>query len=86
MSKKSPFGNYTVEQVFASEAVTYIVQMDYGLFVANGKWIFDKKSASRYYNKILKELVGQIHGNDERQKRSAKRTLLSLKIVPLRVH
>lgn len=84
--EKSPFINYTVEEVLASEAVTYVIQVGSDIFNVNGRWVFNKKSAAIYYNKILRQLLDEMANGTDKQKRNAKRVFLSFKILPLRIH
>lgn len=86
MAKKSPFGVYTPEEVFASEAVSYVIVAGSDLFEAKGKWVFDKKGAARHYNKILNELMYQIQVGTKKEKVNAHRVLRNLRIEPLRLH
>lgn len=86
MSKNNPFVGYTVEEIFASEAVTYVIQMGLDVFHVKGKFVFNKKSAVTYYNKILNESVFQLSNGDKRQKANARLILSTLKIMPLRIH
>ena len=84
--EKNPFVSYTIEEIFASEATTYVIQVGADLFGVKGRRIFTKVSAVRYYNKILKELCDQLKNGDAAQKENAKRVLADLKVLPLRVH
>lgn len=86
MPKKSPFGRYTPEEVFAFEAVTYVIVVGLDVFDVKGKWVFDKKGAVKYYNKILDELMQQLQHGNKKKKISARRVLNSLRIEPLRIH
>lgn len=83
---KNPFVNYTTEEVLASEAVTYIIQVGTELFNINGRWVFSKKSAAIYHNKILRELSMQLNSGNKRDRDRAQKALAGLKILPLRVH
>lgn len=83
--KKGPFVNYTPEQIFLSESVLYIIQVGPEVFEVNGQWFFAKKSATTYYNRIIKELLNQLHNGTNKQKNRAKKLLTDVKIVPLRM-
>lgn len=84
--KKSPFRNYTVEEVMASEAVTFIIQVGSDIYRTNNDCFFNKKSAIRHYNKILRVLLEQIHTGTKKERKNAKRVVENLKILPLRLH
>lgn len=84
--KKSPFVNYTEEEVFASEFATYFIQVGSDVFNLDGRWVFSKKSASIYYNKILRQLLDDMINGEERDRKNAERVLLNLKVVPLKLH
>lgn len=86
MSKKSPFIGYSSEQVMAIEATTYVLQVGSEIFNTNGKWVFTKKSAYIYYNKILRELLDQLRNGNNKQRKNAERVLQGLKVLPLRIH
>lgn len=86
MSSKSPFAGYTSEEIMAFEAITYVLQVGSEIFNKRGKWGFTKKSANIYYNRVLRELLNQLKNGDKKQRKNAERILLSLKILPLRIH
>lgn len=86
MPKKNDFIGYTAEEIMASEAVNYIIQIDKNLFKIRGRWLFSKKSAYVYYSKIVRELLYQIGNGSEIQKFRAEKDLSALKIMPFRVH
>ena len=83
--KKNPFVNYTPEQVFLSESMLYVIQVGSEVFERDGQWFFVKKSAKLYYNRILKELLKQLHNGTAREQKRAKKILIDFKIVPLRM-
>jgi hypothetical protein len=84
--RKDPFVNYTTEQVFASEALLYVIQVGADVFEVEGQWFFVKKAATVYYNKILRELMKDIYKGTTKEQKRAKKILGTLKIVPLRMH
>jgi len=84
--KKSPFINYTVDEVMASEASTFVIQVGSDVFHVNGRWVFNKRSAVVYYNKILRTILDQMHNGTKRERKDAKRVLQNFKILPLRLH
>ena len=84
--KRSPFIGYTPEQVFASEAVCYVVIAGVDLFDYKGTFVFDRKSAIRHFNKIRIEMLKVMQFGTKRQKKNAKLILDNLKVEPLRIH
>jgi hypothetical protein len=84
--EKSPFVGYTTEEVLASEAVTYIIQVGSDIFEARGTWFFTKKTARIHYGKILRAVLEQLNRGTKKEKEDAKRVLNNLKILPLRLH
>jgi len=87
MSKKNkPFVGYTSEEIFASEARLYFVQVGEEILEAEGQCLFMKKNATSYYNKILREILNQFYNGSTAQRNKAASLLLNFKISPLRVH
>jgi hypothetical protein len=84
--KKGPFKNYTVDEVMASEAAAFVIQVGSDVFHVNGRWVFNKRSAVVYYNKILRTILDQMHNGTKRERKDAKRVLENFKILPLRLH
>lgn len=86
MSKKGPFVGYTVEEVMAFEAVTYVLQVGSDVYDTRGKWVFNKKSAYIHYGKVLRDLLDQMRNGTYAEQKNAKRVLMNLKVLPLRIH
>lgn len=84
--KKSPFGEYSVEDIFASEAVSFIIIAGSDLFDIDGEWLFDERTAVRYHGKILKEVMEQTRTGSKKQKANAMRVLRNLRVERLRIH
>lgn len=83
---KSPFVSYTPEQVFAYEAITYVIVAGTDFFEVDGKYFFTKNSAIRYYNKLLRYLGEAVQAGTKKERRDAKRVLNSLRVEPMRIH
>jgi len=86
MSKKSPFVGYSEDEVLSIEAVTYVIVVGSNFYIKDGNFVFTKKSAAYHYNKILRELVGQLVNGDDDEKKNARRVLNNFRIEPLRLH
>lgn len=86
--KRNAYISYTVDEVLACEAVTYVIQVGSDLFDSDGKggWFFNKKSAIKHYNKILRVLTEQMNTGTKKERKNAKRVIENLKILPLRLH
>lgn len=84
--EKNPFIGYTTEEIMASEAVTYVIQVGSDVFNSNGNWFFNKKSAQIHYGKILRMLLAQLNGGTKKERENAQRVLNSFKVLPLRIH
>lgn len=84
--KKSPFKGFTINEVFAAESTSYVIQVGVDLFCHKGRFCFDKRNAALFYNRILSNLVDLITNGDEDQKKEALRCLGSLRISPLRIN
>ncbi len=84
--EKNPFITYTVEEVMASEASAYVIQVGSEVFSVNGKWIFNKKSARIYYGKILRDILDQMQNGNKKERNNAQKVLENFKVLPLRLH
>lgn len=82
----SPFVGYSTEEILASEAITYFIQVGSDVFNSRGTWFFTKSSAKIHYGKILRTVLDQMHNGNKKQKENAWRILNNLKILPLRLH
>lgn len=90
MAKKkvstSPFRGYSVEEVLESEACSYVIQVGSDLFEKDGMLVFSKKNAITHYNRILKQVYGYLDSGTRKEKESAKRVLMNLRVLPLRIN
>lgn len=83
---KSPFLGFTTEEVLASEACSFVIQVGSDFFVHDGMMVFSQKSAVTYYNKILVQVIDVMNNGNKKQKEHAQRVLWGLKILPLRIN
>lgn len=82
----SPFRNYSIEEIMAFEAESYMIQVGMDVFDMKGSCTFTKKSASRYYNKIRVQILKDYYSGTAKEKKNAKRLLENFKILPFRFH
>ena len=82
---KSPFRGFSIEEVLASEAVSYVIQVGSDFFHHEGMMVFSKKTAITYYNRVLAQVVEAMHKGDKKERQHAHRVMLNLKILPLRI-
>jgi hypothetical protein len=84
--KKNVFRTYTPEEVFASEAISYVVIAGGDVFEHKGSIVFDRKSAIKHYNKIRVDMLTIIQSGTKRDRKKARIVLDNLRVEPLRVH
>lgn len=84
--QKSPFVSFSIEEVMASEAISYVIQVGSDFYCHDGRMVFSKKTAVTFYNKILEQVVHAMNNGDKKQKEHANRVLRNLKILPLRIN
>jgi hypothetical protein len=83
---KSPYKNYSIEDIMKAEAGHYCIQVGGDFFSYHGKIGFSRQRAEMFYDDLLNGLNDmKKHGSDE-EKGDAYKTLLMFKILPLRVH
>ncbi len=86
VSKKSPYKNYSVEDIAATEFGTYVIQVGDDLFSYNGKMGFNLQRAEMFYDDIIAGLHDMKKNGSKTEKEDAVKCLLLLKIFPLRIH
>jgi hypothetical protein len=86
MIKKNRFIGYTPDQVFESEAVSYIVIAGNDLLEHKGMLVFTKKAAAKHYNNIYREMLKILQFGTKTEKKKARIVIEKLKVEPLRVH
>lgn len=84
--KKKSFVTYTVDEVFASEENTYVIQVGPDLFSTDTRLSFTKKMAEHYYDQIILALEDQIKNGNKKDRKEAKNILKNFRILPLRFH
>lgn len=82
---KSPFKHFSVEEVFAAESCSYVILVGTDFYVNQGRMVFSKQAAARYYNHILNQVVDLMRNGTKKQKEHANRVIMSLKVLPLRI-
>lgn len=85
-TEKSPYRQYTVQEVIEAEAGNYVIQVGGDLFSYNGKMAFSKDRAEMYYENVLAGLNDMKKNGSDEEKEDARKTLLLLRIYPLRFH
>lgn len=83
---KSPYGQYSEDDVMNAESGNYFIQVGSDIFSHNGKMAFSRKKAEAYYDSIMEDLIAMKQHGDDTEKSDAKACLLFLKIHPMRIH
>lgn len=86
MKKKSPFVEYTTDEILASEKNAYVIQIGKDLFSTDTKLSFTKAAADHYYDQIMVALEDQLKNGSKKEKRIAKQIVENFRILPLRFH
>lgn len=84
--EKSPYKNFTLEEVMTAESNSYVIQIGEDFFSYEGDYTFSKNGAEHYYDQILNGLNDLLENGDETEKEDAFKSLLLLKVYPLRIH
>lgn len=85
--EKSPYGDFTVEEIELAETGAYVIQLGGEFFDYYGKFSFDKKTADSFYKTLYDGLYELTQtSTTEEEKLDAIRSILLLKIHPLRFH
>lgn len=86
-NKKNPFVHgLTVSDVLAAEASSYTIQVGSDFFSHRGRFVFSKKQAISFYNKIANNLINTLSNGDARQKKHAEKCLANLFLKSLRIN
>lgn len=83
---KSPWGQYSEEEVIQVEAGHYFIQIGVDIFENEGKMAFTRETAEKLYDGIFEDLMAMKENGTEKQKEDATGCLLFLRIHPMRVH
>lgn len=84
--KKSPYRNYSVEDIAATELGTYVIQVGDDFFSHGGKMGFSLSRAEMFYDDILSGLNHMKKSGNEIEKQDALKCLLLLRMYPLKIH
>lgn len=85
-SPKSPYINYTEEQIVATEAGHYVIQVGGDFFSYNGKMAFSKDRAEQFFETVIAGLIDLRVNGTETEYADATACLLNTRIMPLRIH
>ena len=83
---KSPYGQYSEEEVVLVEYGNYFIQVGSDIFSFDGKMAFSRKRAEFFYDGILKDLTTMKEKGNPKEQEDAKTCLLLLRIIAMRVH
>lgn len=85
--EKSPYGKHSVEDVMATEAGRYYIQLGDDMFESEtGKMAFDRDRAEYFFNQIREGLDNLKANGTESEKEEAVWVLGNLRMIPLRIH
>ncbi len=85
--EKSPYRDYTIEDVLAAEAGHYYIQIGTEIFQSeSGKMAFKKDRVDELFESILGGLKEMKKSNNKREVEDAHACLLNFRIFPLRIH
>lgn len=85
--EKSPYGEYTVEEIMATEEGHYYIQIGDGMFESDsGKVAFPKERAEHFYMSVLQGLKDMKENGSIEEIEEANKCLLNFRIIPLRFH
>jgi hypothetical protein len=83
---KSPYLNYTEEEILATEKGIFVIQIGADLFSHNGKMGFTKDRAEQFYDNIVMGLEDLRENGTDIEKEDAFACLCNLRIMPLKIH
>lgn len=87
MSKsKSPYKNYSVEEIAQAEATNFVILLGHDLFNYEGKYVFIKEDAELYHEQIIGGLMEILESGSPSEIQEAEVCLFHLKILPFRLH
>jgi hypothetical protein len=84
--EKSPYKNYSIEDIAITEFGHYVIQVGNELFSYNGKTAFSLQRAEMFYDDIIGNLNEMKKSENKIEREDAEQCLLFLKIIPLRIH
>jgi hypothetical protein len=83
---KSPFLNGTAEQIADAEATSFYIIVGDNIFTYNSQMTFTKDDAAFHYAKVQEFLQEIATEGSSKEKIEASKSLLTLKILPLRIN
>jgi hypothetical protein len=84
--RKGPFRGYSEKEVLEAEASSFVIQCGNDYWSNNsGDFVFTQSQAERHYNSLLSNIILTLKEGNEMQKRSARKCLEKLWILPLRI-
>lgn len=83
---KSPYGQYTEEDVVMVEYGNYFIQVGDDIFSYDGKMAFSRQRAEFFFDGIFKDLTTMKEKGNPKEQEDAVACLQRLRIVPMRVH
>lgn len=85
MIKKNPFLGFSEGEVASAEASYYTIQIGDDLFFHKGKFVFNKRSAIIFYNRIINSLLHDLNNGTDNERKRAKKEIQKVLVRPLRV-
>lgn len=83
---KSPYGQYSLEEVIQVEAGHYFIQIGSDIFAFDGKMAFTRDRAEMFYDSLFKDLTLLKEQGSKQEQEDAKAALFYLRIHPMKVH
>lgn len=83
---KSPYGQYTLDEVMEVEAGNYFIQVGVDIFSHDGRMVFSRERAEFFFDKIFRDLTNMKKNGSKEVLSDAEACLFFLKIVPMRLH
>lgn len=85
--EKSPYKDYSIEEIMATETGSYYIQIGDNMFESDsGKLAFNKERADHFFFAVWEGLNDLIKHGNSKEKEEALQCLLNFRIVPLRLH
>jgi len=82
---KSPFKNYTLEEIKKAESNSFVVLIGNDYYEKNGNFTFSLAQAQKHYEILLKNILITLNDGTPKQKKAALSCLGRLHILPLRL-
>jgi hypothetical protein len=82
---KSPFKNFTLEEIQRAESNSFVIQIGNDFYNKNGDFTFTIGQAEKYYEILLENILITLDEGTPKQKKAALSCLARLHILPLRL-